>query len=42
MFGHGAEDMNGEAIGLGEVGGFELNSSFHKIGHESHISGEAV
>lgn len=42
VFGHGRQDVEGEAGGVGHIAGPELHPALHEIGNDRHGAGEPV
>jgi hypothetical protein len=42
VLGHGRQDVDGKAVRLREVDGYEVDPALHQVGHEGDIAGEAI
>jgi hypothetical protein len=42
VFGDRRQDVDGEAVGLREVDGFEIDAGFHQVRHERNVARQPV
>jgi hypothetical protein len=42
VFSDCSENMDRQAVGLGEVDGYEVDTALHQVRNKSHVAGEAI